>query len=128
MSWKSLFARKPDIREYQIVSSLQRHDKIDLAALDKTEDRVVLALIETREWSAAIGNIHDLQEKLNYYIAYAEQERLVADFPKATGKKIEFRLQTKYTPDQAAMDFIESVRKEVLATRNITLTIQMLPS
>jgi len=107
-------------------SPSQRHDKIDLVGLDRQRDRVILSIVETRPWSDDDRTLFDLQEKLNTYIGYVEQGRLVADYPQTRGKTVEFRLQTAFPLRARDEEFIEEARREHLTPRGIEWKTEML--
>lgn len=111
----------------QITSPLQHHGRIDMVALDKATNTAVLSLTETREWSVQNGNLYDLQEKLNSYIAYVEEGQMLRDYPATAGKQIELRLHTVHALSAEAKEFISSVQRDVLSKRGIKLTTHSLP-
>lgn len=107
-------------------SRSQQHDKIDLVGLDRQRDRVILSIVETRPWNDDDRTLFDLQEKLNTYIGYVEQGRLVADYPQTRGRTVEFRLQTTFPLRPRDEEFIEEVRREHLTPRGIEWKTEIL--
>ena len=105
---------------------MQRHDKIDIIAFDRKGDKVVLSLIETREWGEDDKALFDLQEKLNTYIGYVDQGRLIEDYPNMRDKPVEFRLQTVFPLRSRDKEFIEEVRREHLTPRGIEWKTEMI--
>jgi hypothetical protein len=109
-------------------SPMQRSGKIDIVGFDRKRDRAILSLIETRQWGDDDKTLFDLQEKLNTYIGYVEQGRLVEDYPQLRGKVIEFRLQTMFPLRPRDEEFIESVRQEHLQPRGIEWKVELIRS
>ena len=96
-------------------------ETIDLVALDPIENRVVLIVVEEREWGDSGALLPDLQAKLNTYLAYIEEGRLVEDFPQAAAKRIRLEVRCTYSLGAKEVAFLNLVERESLRPAGIDL-------
>ena len=85
-------------------------------------------MTETRSWLVGAPKLlFDIQEKLNTYIAYVVQGRLVREYPQPKEKKVEFRLICSERPPDAVIETLRSWKEEALTPREITWSVAVLP-
>lgn len=92
---------------------------IDYEFVDHVADCFVLAIVELRPWGAKGELIPDLQAKIESYLAFASDGRLIAQCPVARGKRIAFRLVYSEPPTQLEANFVASIRREYLDAAGI---------
>lgn len=115
-------------KEQEVVSPMQRHGVIDHVAHDPRSDSVILAMVESRPWDEKEKMLFDLQEKLNVYIGYVVQGRLVQDYPQLEKKKVEIRYMPSFVPPPEVDARMSAWRDEYLTPRGIAWSVRVLQS
>lgn len=99
---------------------------IDFVAYNPKEDLVMLVMVETREWGDRGALLPGLQAKLNTYVGYALDGRLVCDYPAYASKPIRIELRTQYPPSAQEQQFLDIVAKQDLQPRGISFGWQVI--
>ncbi len=99
--------------------ALQDPSSIDIVAHNPTNDEVILVMVETREWGDKGALLPQLQAKLNTYVGYALDGRLMCDYPAYVSKPIRIELRTQYPPSSREQQFLDIVAREDLQPRGI---------
>src|SRR5689334_22522870 len=99
---------------------------IDFITYNPASDRLMLVMVEIREWGDQGALLPELQAKLNTYLGYALDGRLVCDYPAFAQKQIRIELRTQYPPTQREQQFLEIVTKEDLQPRGINFGWRLL--
>ena len=99
---------------------------IDLVAYSPNEDRVMLVMVEDREWGDKGVLLPELQAKLNTYLGYALDGRLGCDYPAYAQKSIRIELRTQHPPTAREQQFLDLVAMEDLQPRGISFGWQLI--
>ena len=83
---------------------------IDLIAFDQHGDRVVLTMIEFREWSASAAQVKELKEKFNNYLDYVLDGYLVQQYPQYANKQVALQLQCVGAPPDSIVSLLEAMQ------------------
>ena len=94
---------------------------IDFVAYDPKSDRVLLVLVEYREWGAAGELLPDLERKLDGYLQQVLSGEHEQAHPRFAGKVVRFDLRAIYPPGPREVEFLEIVRRSELTPRGIEL-------
>jgi len=100
--------------------SVEENNVIDFVTYDPKSDRVVLVMMETREWGDHGALLPELETKLNTYLCYALDGRLACDFPAYAQKLVRIELRTQHAPPPREQHLLDMVAKEDLKPRGIT--------
>ncbi len=100
--------------------SVQETNVIDFVTYNPKQDRVMLVMVETRDWGNTGALLPELQQKLNTYVGYAIDGRLVCDYPAYASKPVRIELRTQYPLTAGEQQFLEIVAKEDLQARGIS--------
>jgi hypothetical protein len=95
------------------MNGLEHPGVLDAFAHDTREDKLVLAMYETRPWQGEDAQLMQLQEKLNAYLSFALDGELAEAFPQFVGKPLEIQLRTTHEPDPRAWDLIRRIREQL---------------
>ena len=106
--------------------SVKETDVIDFIAYNAQNDWILLVMVETREWGDKGALLPDLQAKLNTYLGYALDGRLICDYPAYASKPIRIELRTQYPPTSREHQFLDIVAKEDLEPRGIRFGWQLI--
>ena len=96
---------------------------IDLISFDSEAERVVLSIVEFRDWSNSVSQIEELEEKCNNYADYVLDGHLYAQYPQYEGKRVRFEICSKSAPAGRALEFCEALSK-FLSTVGIDLAVR----
>ena len=99
--------------------AVQDPSSIDIVAHNPKNDEVVLVMVETRHWGDNGALLPELQAKLNTYVGYSLDGRLICDYPAYASKPIRIELRTQYPPTSREQEFLDIVAKEDLLPRGI---------
>lgn len=88
---------------------------VDLIELDAETDRVVLAMVERRPWSAGARQFSQIEEKINRYLAYVLDGHLGTHYPRYAGKRARIRLDCVEPPHGGALRFVAAAEHAVTA-------------
>jgi hypothetical protein len=95
------------------MNGLENPGVLDAFAHDTREDKLVLAMYETRFWQGEDRQLLQLQEKLNAYLSFVLDGEMADAFPQLVGKPLEIQLRTVYEPDARAWDLIRRIREQL---------------
>ncbi len=95
------------------MSGLENPGVLDAFAHDTREDKLVLAMYETRPWQGEERQLLQLQEKLNAYLSFVLDGELADAFPQLAGKPLEIQLRTIHEPGERAWELISRIREQL---------------
>jgi hypothetical protein len=95
------------------MNGLEHPGVLDAFAHDTREDKLVLAMYETRFWQGEDRQLVQLQEKLNAYLSFALDGEMADAFPQLAAKPLEIQLRTVNEPDPRAWDLIRRIREQL---------------
>jgi hypothetical protein len=94
-------------------NGLENPGVLDAFAHDTREDRIVLAMYESRPWEGDEMQLFQLQEKLNAYLSFVLDGEMTEAFPHLAGKPTEIQLRTRFEPDPSAWDLIRRITEQL---------------
>jgi hypothetical protein len=115
----SLGKTKSTTNVAEVFSPMQMTNVVDVVALDKETDRVVLSMIETRPWGDQGALLPEFLKKMHTYLSYVVDEDLARDHPAYAGKKVAIRLHSLYPLTKNEEDFIAAMRRRHLDPHDI---------
>lgn len=95
------------------MNGLENPGVLDAFAHDTREDKLVLAMYETRPWLGEDRQLLQLQEKLNAYLSFVLDGELADAFPQLVGKPLEIQLRTIHEPEERAWELIGRIREQL---------------
>lgn len=95
------------------MNGLENPGVLDAFAHDTREDKLVLAMYETRPWRGEDRQLLQLQEKLNAYLSFVLDGELADAFPQLVGKPLEIQLRTIHEPEERAWELISRIREQL---------------
>lgn len=95
------------------MNGLEHPGVLDAFAHDTREDKLVLAMYETRAWAGDERQLLQLQEKLNAYLSFALDGEMADAFPQLADKPLEIQLRTVHEPNPPAWDLIRRIRQQL---------------
>lgn len=95
------------------MNGLEHPGVLDAFAHDTREDKLVLAMYETRPWQGEDRQLVQLQEKLNAYLSFVLDGEMADAFPQLADKPLEIQLRTVKEPDPRAWDLIRRIREQL---------------
>lgn len=95
------------------MNGLENPGVLDAFAHDTREDKLVLAMYETRPWQGEDSQLVQLQEKLNAYLSFVLDGEMADAFPQLVDKPLEIQLRTIGEPDPRAWDLIRRIREQL---------------
>lgn len=95
------------------MNGLENPGVLDAFAHDTREDKLVLAMYETRPWQGEDRQLMQLQEKLNAYLSFVLDGEMADAFPQLAAKPLEIQLRTINEPDPRAWDLIRRIREQL---------------
>lgn len=101
--------------------AVQEPNVIDFVSYNPNDNRVMLVMVEAREWGDRGALLPELQAKLNTYVGYALDGRLVCDYPAYASKAIRIELRTQYPLTQREQQFLDIVATQDLQPHGISL-------
>ena len=99
---------------------VQDPNLIDIITYNPKTDEVMLVMVEPREWGEDGELLPELQAKLNTYLVYALDGRLVCDYPAYYSKPVRIELRTQHPPSSRDQEFLDVVIREDLEPRGIS--------
>ena len=105
---------------------VQDTNVIDIVVHDPKTDRVILCMVEVRDWGDAGALLPDLQTKFGTYLTYALDGQLREDYPAMVNKPIRFELRAEFPPTQREQQFFDIVTRQYLQPEGITFAWQVL--
>jgi hypothetical protein len=95
------------------MNGLENPGVLDAFAHDTREDKLVLAMYETRPWQGEDRQLLQLQEKLNAYLSFVLDGEMAEAFPQLAGKPLEIQLRTIHEPEERAWELIRRIREQL---------------
>lgn len=95
------------------MNGLQNPGVLDAFAHDTREDRLVLAMYETRPWLGDGLQLMQLQEKVNAYLSFILDGEMTEAFPQLAGKRVDIQLRSVHEPEEQASDLIRRMREQL---------------
>ena len=95
------------------MNGLENPGVLDAFAHDTREDKLVLAMYESRFWQGEDRQLLQLQEKLNAYLSFVLDGEMADAFPQFVDKPLEIQLRTLHEPDPRAWDLIRRMREQL---------------
>lgn len=86
---------------------------IDLFAVDKQTDQVLLAMHEPRPWDGTDERLHQLQEKFNAYVSFLLDGEMTAAHPELAGKRARIELRCDHMPDERALGLLNLIHDQI---------------
>ena len=86
---------------------------IDLFAVDKQADQVLLAMHEPRPWDGSDERLHQLQEKFNAYVSFLLDGEMTAAHPELAGKTARIELRCEHMPDERALGLLNLIHDQI---------------
>jgi hypothetical protein len=86
---------------------------VDLIEPDRESDRVVLAMIERREWGGDPQQFQQIAEKINRYLGYVLDGHFGEQYPQYVGKRVVIRLDCARPPHGDAVRFVNAARDAI---------------
>ena len=98
---------------------------IDLISLDKSDDTVVLHMIEPRPWLKTKGHFLEIEDKFNSYLAYVLDGFLAKHYPQYAAKMVRFVFECAACPSRDEEPFITAMKSYALS-HNIDFELKVL--
>jgi len=86
---------------------------IDLFALDRKTDRVLLSMHEPRPWDGSDLQLHQLQEKFNAYVSFLLDGEMLTAHPELAGKRARIELHCDHMPDARALELLNLIHDQI---------------
>ena len=95
---------------------------IDMFALDRQADEVLLVMMEDRPWDGSDDRLHQVQEKFNAYVSFLLDGEMLAEHPELEGKRARIELRCADMPDDRAVELLGSIHDQ-LALQEIKMEV-----
>jgi len=95
---------------------------IDLFALDRKRDQVLLSMYEPRPWDGSDERLHQLQEKFNAYVSFLLDGEMLAAHPELARKRARIELHCDHMPDTRALELLNLIHDQI-ALQEITMEV-----
>jgi hypothetical protein len=86
---------------------------IDLFALDRKTDQVLLSMREPRPWDGSDLRLHQLQEKFNAYVSFLLDGEMLVAHPELAGKRARIELHCDHMPDARALELLNLIHDQI---------------
>src|SRR6266446_5718064 len=86
---------------------------IDLFALDRKTNEVLLVMQESRSWDRSDERLHQLQEKFNAYVSFLLDGEMMAAHPELAGKTARIELRSDHMPDERALELLNLIHDQM---------------
>jgi uncharacterized protein DUF6572 len=86
---------------------------IDLFALDRKTDEILLVMQESRPWDRSDERLHQLQEKFNAYVSFLLDGEMVAAHPELAGKTARIELRCDHMPDDRVLALLNLIHDQI---------------
>ena len=100
---------KPDL-----ISGVANAAVIDLFALDRKTDEVLLAMHEPRAWDDSDDRLHELQEKFNAYVSFLLDGEMISSHPELAGKSARIEVRCDHLPDDRALGLLNAIHDQLI--------------
>lgn len=90
--------------------SINNPDVVDAIGIERDSDVVVLTICDHLDWYSADEHLLALQDKINRYLGFVENELLDA-YPLANGRSIRLDVLFKFQPTECATQFLMKARR-----------------
>ena len=86
---------------------------IDLFALDRKTNEVLLVMQESRPWDRSDERLHQLQEKFNAYVSFLLDGEMMAAHPELAGKTARIEVRCRHMPDDRALALLDLIHDQI---------------
>jgi len=86
---------------------------IDLFALDRKTNEVLLVMQESRPWDRSEERLHQLQEKFNACVSFLLDGEMMAAHPELAGKTARIELRCDHMPDDRALALLNLIHDQI---------------
>jgi len=83
--------------------------KIDIVALDETNEKVNLIIMDDQTWEDPRGHIDMIHEKILSYVAFVENGSLKKKYPDVGSLEVIIKVIFEVSPTEEGQTFIEQV-------------------
>jgi hypothetical protein len=95
------------------MNGLEHPGVLDAFAHDTRENKLVMAMYETRPWEGGEAQLFQLQEKLNAYLSFALDGEMAEAFPQFKNLPLEIQLRTVHEPPPETWDLVQRIREQL---------------
>lgn len=88
---------------------------VDLIEVDSASGRVVLVMLERREWDGGPQQFGQIEEKINRYMGYVLDGYLTTHYPQYEGKNVQIQLNCAQAPSGKAIAFVTAAERAIRA-------------
>jgi hypothetical protein len=86
--------------------TLDRPNVVDAIGIENESGQVVMSIADHLEWEPLQDHLIALQNKINAYIAFIENNEFEKSYPNGLGRPIRIELCCKYPPIAEAQEFL----------------------
>ncbi len=104
------------------MNGLEHPGVLDAFAHDTRENKLVLAMYETRPWEGGEAQLFQLQEKLNAYLSFALDGEMAEAFPQFKNLPLEIQLRSVHEPAPETWDLVRRIREQ-LGFQNVAFEV-----
>jgi hypothetical protein len=79
------------------MAGVRHPNVVDVITMDPNTDECVLVAVEDRRWGDP-SNLVQLQQKMEFYLAFALDGELATKFPETHDKRVRVRLECAFAP------------------------------
>jgi hypothetical protein len=94
---------------------VQNAKVVDLITVDAASDKVVLVMVERRDWGSSPRQFLEIEEKINRYMGYVLDGFLAEHHPEFAGKSVQLRLECAQEPHGEAVRFVQAAAHAIAA-------------
>jgi hypothetical protein len=86
---------------------------IDLFAVDRKSDGVLLVMNESRPWTGGDEQLHELQEKFNTYASFILDGEMTEAHPDLKGRSARIELRCRHLPSDEALALLQAIHDQL---------------
>jgi hypothetical protein len=102
-----------DHKQEPSASGIANPAVIDLFALDRKTDEILLVMHESRPWDHSDERLHQLQEKFNAYVSFLLDGEMIGAHPEFAGKPARIELRCDHLPDDRALELLNLIHDQI---------------
>lgn len=95
-------------------AALENVQQIDLIGLDKQSGNVIISIIDDITWQDEYTNLSLLQDKINNYLRFVENGKLLTAYPDAVGRKIVLKVFSSSKLSETETAFFSEAAKIIV--------------
>lgn len=92
--------------------TIEQVEEVDFIGIDENEN-IVLTISDHLEWDVGNEHLYLLQQKINSYLSFIESGEVYTSYKNSEGKKFIIHIAFKFSPNEAAIDFLSKVETAV---------------